>query len=243
MFDTGAGSSFIHQDMLPTQSWRNIRPLEVKARIQNDGNRTINTTGTIDLTVELGNQIEIGTFKVFERLAVGPILRCNFCDKHVEAIRPQKSVVELDHGITVPIVRKPSGLLCNVVPLQAAKQYIPKHGCTSKKITVQKLVIIKPESRTFVTFTCEQESLIIVEPSKKLFDSHMCLTCTGGNQVTHGQPFKLLAANFERTHNDFCQTKWSLLRRNIRLYWLSPTAPIKNFFAFLTKNKPIVGAS
>lgn len=68
----------------------------------------MNILSTITLSVELGPRIEVVQFNVVEGLANQVILECDFCLKHVEAIRPRKRVVELDDGTTVPIIRAPS---------------------------------------------------------------------------------------------------------------------------------------
>lgn len=86
--DTGARSSFIRKYKYPTHSWKDIRPLKVKACLCNAGNGTINTIRTIDLTVEYGTQTQVITLEVVERLAVDIIFRCDFYGRHVEAIRP-----------------------------------------------------------------------------------------------------------------------------------------------------------
>lgn len=139
----------------------------MKARIRDAGNITISTIGTIDPTVEFGTGTEIVTFKVVERLEFDVVLRCSLRDKHVECIRPQQGVVKLYDGTTVTIARKPPVHNGEAVLLLAARQKTSKGTLPSRKITVQKPRIIKPESKTFVTFMCVpvQEGLILVEHS------------------------------------------------------------------------------
>lgn len=80
------------------------------------------------------NGIEIVTFKVFERLTVNVILACDFCDKHVKAIDPQKSVVELDDGITNPIFRNPSSRHHDEVPLAGAQQIFQNADAPQRRL-------------------------------------------------------------------------------------------------------------
>lgn len=47
----------------------------------------------------------VGTLRV-KRLATSLILGCDFCDKHIEAIRPWKRLVKLEDGTTITIIRK-----------------------------------------------------------------------------------------------------------------------------------------
>lgn len=153
----------------------------------------------MDLTAELGTRNEIITFKVVERFALNVILGRDFCNKHVEALRSRKSLVKLDDGTIVLIFRQPSSRQREAVRLPAARQNILKCRRTSKKILVQKPVIIKADSQTFVTVTYEQACVILVEPSRKVFNRHVCLADTGVNQVTPGQQFNILVANFKKT--------------------------------------------
>lgn len=41
---------------------------------------------------------------VVEKLVTYLILGCDFCDKHIEEIRPRQSIVEPEDGITAPIL-------------------------------------------------------------------------------------------------------------------------------------------
>lgn len=70
-------------------------------------NRKVHTSGTINLAVEIGNKAEMVTFNVVERLATNILLSCDYCDRHVEAIKPGQRLVGLEDGTTVPIVRNP----------------------------------------------------------------------------------------------------------------------------------------
>lgn len=72
--DTSVGCSFICKGMLPIQSSKNARPVKVRAPICDARNRTINTIGTMALTVELETLIEMVLSEVVERLTVHVIL-------------------------------------------------------------------------------------------------------------------------------------------------------------------------
>ena len=65
----------------------------------------MNVGGKITLAMELGKRFEAVSFYAVESLCTQVLLGCDFCDKHVESIRPLKRVVELDDGTTVPIIR------------------------------------------------------------------------------------------------------------------------------------------
>lgn len=58
------------------------------------------------------------------------IFGCDFCGKQVVAICPQKQLVELDDGTTVPIIRKPNKRLLEAPLLPEEQEYITANGRT-----------------------------------------------------------------------------------------------------------------
>lgn len=56
--------------------------------------RLIPRAGRVNLTVELGMRLERVSFIITEKLAALMVLGCDFSDKHVEAVRPQKRLEE-----------------------------------------------------------------------------------------------------------------------------------------------------
>ena len=91
---------------MPDELLNKIRPLDDEPVIRDAGNRRVALRGTINLTVELGTRVEVVPFLVVDRLSTQVILGCDFCDKHVESIRPRQRVIVMDDGTTVPIVRQ-----------------------------------------------------------------------------------------------------------------------------------------
>lgn len=77
--------------------------------VRDVNNRKVNTSDTINLSVEVGNRVRIANFNVVERLATNILLGCDFCNRHIEAIKPTQRIVELDDGTTVLIIRIPGG--------------------------------------------------------------------------------------------------------------------------------------
>ena len=96
ILDTGAGSSYVRKDILPDKIMPLIGPLKTTINIKDAGNKRVDISGSIDLTVQLGTRQEVIQFYVVERLSTDVILGCDFCDKHVETIRPRRRIVELD---------------------------------------------------------------------------------------------------------------------------------------------------
>ena len=65
-------------------------------KVRDANNQALVIVGRINLTVQLGMKSSIVTFYVVDKLATPIILGCDFCDRHVEAIRPRRRLVELD---------------------------------------------------------------------------------------------------------------------------------------------------
>ena len=60
------------------------------------------------MSVQIGAKTEEVQFLVAEKLATAIILGCDYCDQHVECIKPQRRIIEMDDGSTTPIVRRAS---------------------------------------------------------------------------------------------------------------------------------------
>ena len=199
VMDTGAGSSFIRKAILPQALLDKIQPLAIRTDIRDANNRRVQIIGTINLVLRIGDRSETVRFNVVERLGTDVIVGCDYLDKNVEAIRPRKRVVELDDGTTVPILGRGtrSKTLQGTIPEE--EQLPSKAPRASRKITVTKPATLKPNSQTWVEVSTQTSGLVLVEPNKKLYDSHMCLAGNGIAQVERDKPFRILVANFGET--------------------------------------------
>jgi len=198
ILDTGAGSSFIRKDVLHERAWKLIRPDPSPLTTTDANNRQIQPLGIISLAVDIGGRVEVINFKVVERLAVPVILGCDYCDKHVEAIKRRQRIVELDDGTIVPIIRKPPARPQGAIPLPEQQLFIPKRRRRSTKIQTTGKTILKPESHDWVEVVTDKEGLVIIEPFHKLYERHECLAGTGVYQATPGKPFNIMIANFAK---------------------------------------------
>ena len=107
ILDMGAGSNFVRADTLPP-GWESLMiPGEVTT-IADENGRPFRTIGQIQLVVRLGSRTMKCKFVVCERLVAPVIQGCEFNDRFFEAIYPRRTLVELDDGTNVPIVRKPA---------------------------------------------------------------------------------------------------------------------------------------
>lgn len=77
---------------------------------------------TVDLMVQIGTGAEFVTLLVSDQLETCIILRCDFCNRHVEAINPRLSAIEIGDRHNLPIVTPPSKPNI-VVPLPEEQQF------------------------------------------------------------------------------------------------------------------------
>lgn len=119
LLDTEAESSYIRKYVILTKSWNKIKP-SPNINVQDANNRKVNTSGTINIAVEIGNKVEMVTLNVVKHLATDLKLGCDYCDGHVEAIKPQQRIMKLDDGASVPIVQNTGGRSRDSVSLSEA---------------------------------------------------------------------------------------------------------------------------
>ena len=149
--------------------------------------------------VQLGTRADQVRFYVVERLGASAILGCDFCDKHVDSIRPRQRSIILDDGTTVPIVSKTTTRKQDAkkeIPIPEEQQYTPRKGRVNQKIKVEKEVTLQPGEQTWVQVTTKRHGLILVESINRLTGAHLCATGTGVARVEPDKPFRILISNF-----------------------------------------------
>jgi len=195
VLDTGAGSSFIRTDELPNRLREEIKPLTDEANVRNASGKPVHIRGTITLSVNLGCRTDEVTFMVVDNLATAVILGCDYCDKHIEAIRPRRRMVEMDDGCMVPIVRNPSKANTDV-PFPEEQQFVKHRDRISPKVKATKRTRLHPGMQTWVEVTTDREGTIMIEPNDQLYHNLLCRAGTGIMDVKRDQPFHILVANF-----------------------------------------------
>ena len=131
-----------------------------------------------------------------DTLATSVILGCDFCDRHVEAIRSRQRKVEMNDGTTVPIISKPTARASQSPPLPEEQQFVPLPGKVSNKIQVHERTYIPSETQAWVQVTTQKEGLILVDSLPKLYENDMCLAGAGVTEVEPNKLFQILVANF-----------------------------------------------
>ena len=195
ILDTGAGSSFIRQDELPQHMQKNIEPLQQQVDIKNATGKPLPIAGTLRLSVQIGSKMEEVQLLVAEELETAIILGCDYCDEHVECIKPRRRIIGMDDGSMTPIVRRASRSQVEaLLPEEQVDEERRKR--ISPKIKVTKFTRLPPGSQTFVTVRTQRGRMITVEPQQQLYEKLGCRTASGVANVRPGQPFRILIANF-----------------------------------------------
>ena len=125
VLDTGAGHNFIRFDQVPPQAHKLIRQRALPD-IRDANKGRVRSLGVVTLRVQLGLYQSRVDFVVCERLSVPIILGCDFCDRHIEAIRPRSKEVELEDETKVPIIKAATKRSRESVPLPRAFAF-PTH--------------------------------------------------------------------------------------------------------------------
>ena len=130
-----------------------------------------------------------------------------FCDRHVESIRPRDRTVVMDDDSTVPIIRKSSASICDDTEVTEEEELAPAAPRCSPQIRVTKHVKLQPDTQTWVEVVTKRQGLILVEPVERLYNDKTCLNAAGVADVWSEEPFKLLVANFGPTSVDLKQNQ------------------------------------
>ena len=93
VLDTGAGSSFIRKSELSPGLLKHLRSTDTKVMVRDANNRPLSISGKVNLTVQIGTRASVVSFHVVDNLAAPVIIGCDFCDRHIEAIRPRRRCV------------------------------------------------------------------------------------------------------------------------------------------------------
>lgn len=103
--DTGAGPTFINDNVLPAEILKNMKRETLPVR--KDANKLgAAMRGTIRMKGPLVSFTPMVKFPVCEKLGVAAILGGKFWERFVEAIYAQRKCVVLGDACTIPIIHK-----------------------------------------------------------------------------------------------------------------------------------------
>jgi len=195
VLDTGAGHNFIRLDQLPPEARKVIRQRNLPD-IRDANKGRVRSIGVITLRVQLGSHQARVDFVVCERLSVPVILGCDFCDKHVEAIRPRSKTVELEDGTTIPIIRAPTKRSRRSVPLPKAFEFPTRHERPSFKVKLAEPYRLRAGTQHWVKVHSEFHGVGVLQPRGTSYEKHGVAATNGIVHVEPGKTFHILVSNF-----------------------------------------------
>lgn len=131
--------------------------------IADANNNPLKTSGYISLVVRLGTCLVQLDFVVCEKIAALVIISCDFCDGFVDAICPCAKSVKMEHGSTVPIVRKPSKPATLELVTIPTAQKLTYMNPVSTKLCICKSIAIPPVSKTWVSVVTKQQGVHVIQ--------------------------------------------------------------------------------
>lgn len=102
--ETGTVPSFIRIEELPHRLPDKVEALGYDVTVCNASGKPVSLLDSTVITIQLGNSFKKARFFVTDKLASAVILGYDYCDLHLDAIRPSVKIVRIDHGSTVPIL-------------------------------------------------------------------------------------------------------------------------------------------
>lgn len=142
---------------------RKIKKRKEAQNVRNASRKAAQIVGTNKIVLQIGKSIQIVNSLVVCKLATSVILGYDFCDAHVEAIKPRLTVFETDDRSTVPIIRQPSKPNKTVPPSEEQEFNKPRKRASTKRKTT-KPVLLKPETQTWVEVTTKRSVTVFVDP-------------------------------------------------------------------------------
>lgn len=152
VLDTGAGPSFKRLFEIPEAMRTKIWELEDITFVRNASGKSAAIVETIDVVVYIRTNTPLVNLCVSKKLDTSVILRCDFCDVHVEAIEPRLTIVEMEDVSTVPIICQPSNP-STTVPIAEEQRFTLQENRITSKIKTTKHGRLKTAIQTCVELT------------------------------------------------------------------------------------------
>ena len=204
VLDTGAGPNFVRESLLPPDWRKYSTDASIIPSIRDANNRRLKVSGVVRMYVDIGGYKLHTSFLVCRELAVQALLGCDFIQKYVEAILPQKHQVVLRYGGAVAIqTRAPKGV-ANVNSVKSSPPPAPDHPCPSRRrashstdrIKLAKPATIPPYSEVNIQVRGGRGGLQRVEPAERLMRKHKLSVPYGIVDPVPGRTFTMKLANF-----------------------------------------------
>jgi len=198
ILDTGAGPNLIREDELDGDLTDLVKKKSTP-ELYDANKNPLEVTGTIDLTVQLGTRTLVASFLVVPKLAVPALLCADFCDEHVETIRPRRRIVELDDGTTIPIVRRRfNNSLRDESSTYAKLPEIRPNRRGNKQNVLRSTtnVWIPPNSQRGIEVKTTGHGLMTIESIQRQHSQHQLAVANGIIYVEPTRKTTILVSNF-----------------------------------------------
>jgi len=214
--DTCSGYNLIRRSCLP-DGWEDYRMLDEQLPALGDANgKRLPIDGAVSLRLRLGNTLFRAKFFVAPTLAVPVIVGTAFMNRHVEAIRCRRQVVELFRGSTIPILATGTGASplerddADAAPSQPTEgptgDVKPAHrgrktdgrASTTHVVKVARAVTVPPMSQMAIEVTSTACGLVFLEPKPSVQARHGVRIANGIAEVKPNESFLIIISNFSK---------------------------------------------
>ena len=200
VLDTGAGPNFVRESLLPVNWRKHSADASGYPSIRDANNRRLKLSGVIPMYVDIGGFQLRTNFLVCSELAVKVILGCDFIQKYVQAILPQKHQVVLRYGGAVAIQTKRPKVVANM----SSPPPVHDHPCPWKRrvsyrtdrVKLAKPATLPPYSETIIQVRGGRGGLQRIEPAESLMRKHKLSVPYGVVDTIPGRLFTMKLANF-----------------------------------------------
>ena len=195
VLDTGAGPNLIRAAVLPQRLLQSLDPRGV-VRLANASKHRLDVLGVTQLVVTVGSLVTRQPFVVVRNLGTDALLGCTFADKHIEAIRCRKRVVELYNGDVIPIVRRAAAPPNS--PTIERCPHVPPVVQTRQFLRVAEAASLPPLSETVVAVRADVEGPHLLESLDNLYHSKQVAMSNGIANLQRNIPVAIKVANMSR---------------------------------------------
>ena len=220
VLDTGAGPNFVRESLLPPDWRKYSTDASAYPSIRDANNRRLKISGVVRMHVDIGGYELHTSFLVCRELAVQALLGCDFIQKYVEAILPQKRQVVLRYGGAVAIQTRAPRSVANV-DMSKSPPPARDHPCPRKRrpylgterIKLAKPATLPPYSEVLIQVRGGKGGLQRIEPAERLMRKHKLSVPFGIIDPVPGRTFAMKLANFSskvvrlRKGTIVCKTK------------------------------------
>ena len=204
--DTCSGYNLIARRALPA-GWKQLYDAASETpRLAGADESPLQLSGTVALTVRLGNNYYRVQFVIAEKLAVDVLLGTAFIDEHVRAIDVQSRNIPLMRGGAIPILnsRKKDDHANKTEQPRKQMSRRQKRGMKDWEpdthvIRLTRTITVPPMSQYFAHVASDAVGLVHIEPKPTLQFRHGLRVANGVHELQPNAEFRVHVSNFTDT--------------------------------------------